>query len=391
MQKIVLVLFFNLVLYAEDIHTLYQKAIESDLYKQMLHEIESAKESQKTNIYSDGFSIGAYGGYADVKDGSNRGSEAGISIAKNFTLGFSKIDRLLQKNQAYADTLKKIKLNQLKAIIFRLYGNYCITMDALQAKADLALTYEQIAEQIDRGVKFGEFAKSKSIMTHLSLENLNLEISKLETELQNYEAKLRSIVDFNGAFECKRIHPNFEAMFGSDASLYFNLFNEKKSVAKLEYALATQSFPSLSLEGSYSDEIDTRRYALSLTLPLSYGSNKFEAKKAAALQKLSATNFEIKAFAKRYLEESKALKRQLNIYKKYVKASEEQIKQASNELISQSKMRFSAGEESLLGVLQATQTKLNMIQNILDLKLKRHNSVADFLYTYAIDPQGVTK
>ena len=57
-------------------------------------------------------------------------------------------------------------------------------MNASQAKGELALVYEEVQNQIDKGVKFGEFDDSKATMAHLTYQNLDLEISKLETELE---------------------------------------------------------------------------------------------------------------------------------------------------------------------------------------------------------------
>ena len=54
-------------------------------------------------------------------------------------------------------------------------------------------------------------------------------------------------------------------------------------------------------------------------------------------------------------------------------------------------MRFRAGEESLISMLKATETKLQMIETILELKIDRHNAVAKYMYDYAIDPKGVSK
>jgi len=41
-------------------------------------------------------------------------------------------------------------------------------------------------------------------------------------------------------------------------------------------------------------------------------------------------------------------------------------------------------------MLKAAETKLQMIETILDLKTKRHEAVSNYLYNYAIDPERVS-
>jgi outer membrane protein TolC len=126
-------------------------------------------------------------------------------------------------------------------------------------------------------------------------------------------------------------------------------------------------------------------------MPLTFDNTQYEAKKARAAHNYSSLNYEISSFKKRYEEETKALKTRLNVYKVHVSATEESIRVSSDKLIRQSNLRFKAGEESLIEILKATETKLQMIDTILQLKLKRHEAVSNYLYNYAIDPQGVKR
>ncbi len=393
MKRIVFscLLILPLVAGAEDVRALFAKVEQSKVYKNYVHRLEAGLQQRKSELYDDGWSVeGAYS-YAEFKDGSDSGNEYGLSIGKEFMLQSSKTTALLKNAQNYNEIAKKIKLNELRALLLKLYGNYCITMDALQAKGELAVVYESVQEQIDKGVEFGEFDSSKSIMAHLTNANLNLEISRLESELENYEAQIRSIVEFDGHFECQKMGVDFARLFETKRSLLSELLLSKKSVAHAQMNLASSNIQKLSAQAGYSDELDTTRYTFNVAIPLNFGSKKYESMRAAALQNYSAASYELEAFAQRYTNESKALKRQLKIYKKYVKDIERSITKASGKLIAQSKERFAAGEDSLIELLKATETKLQMIDTILKLKLQRHEAVTGYLNKYAIDPQGVMK
>ena len=169
------------------------------------------------------------------------------------------------------------------------------------------------------------------------------------------------------------------------------MLNEKKEFKKAMYEVANDNLPTLNTELTYQKELFTKRYILNASMPLNFGSSKSQAKKTAALKELSAINYEIESFKQKHQKETNALKRHLEIYNKYVKQTEKSIKQASNKLVKQSKLRFSAGEDSFVELLKATETKLGMIDNIFALKLKRHSAVFSYLNRYAIDPKGVIK
>ncbi|MBD3842954.1 MAG: TolC family protein [Campylobacterales bacterium] len=260
----------------------------------------------------------------------------------------------------------------------------------MQSKAELSSLYSQIQEHMQKGAEYGEFDNSKVIMSNLALESLNLELSKLENLVQAYEAQIKILVDFDGQFECKNLEVSQEKLFDPEYSALWDVLESNVEKNKAELQVNEQYFDKLSLEAKYTDEIDTNRYTIALSVPLNLGEQN-EAKRALNMKQISAANYELEALRDQYRHESSALKSRLDIYKKYLFSSEKTIIQNANELIKQSNMRFMAGEENFLSMIKATETKLSMIETILNLKLERHNAVAQYMYDYSVDPQGVKK
>jgi len=375
---------------AETLDVLYDKVQMSNLYKSKAEAINASYENKKASYYEDSWSIGAMGGYADVKDGSDAGGEYGVSLGKDFRLGYSKVDKLLKQSGKYYSLKAKAQENRLKVRLWQLYGNYCTTMDALQAKAELAFVYDEIQKHIQKGVDYGEFDSGKAIMAKLSSENLNLQISKLENAVQNYEAQIKVIVPFDGQFECRHIKPDLYKLFDPAYSALWPMLENRVESSKTELNLAEQTATSVNVNATYTNEIDTNRYMINLSVPLNYGS-KNEAKRAAAMSNAASASYELEAFRNSYRYESSALKSRLDIYTKYLTSTESTIQKSANLLVKQSNMRFKAGEESFISMLKATETKLQMIETILELKMDRRNAVAQYMYEYAIDPNGVSK
>jgi hypothetical protein len=377
------------LIFADSITTLFDRVEQSDLYKSRSEAIDAEFEQKRASVYEDGWRVGGDFTYADLKDGSDSDTEYSVSIGKDFMLSGSKIEALLKEEKSYTKMLKEIEKNRIKARLWNLYGSYCITMKALQAKGELGVIYDEMNKYIDKGVRFGEFDASKSIMAYLALENLYLKISELDSKLQDYQSQIEAIVPFDGQFECHRLKPDFNKLFNPKYSALWPMLEGKVNSAKKMVTLSNNRTQTLSVDGSYVDEMDTRRYVLSLSIPLAFGY-KNEAERASAMHTYASALHELKAFQKRYAQDTKALKTRLYIYKNHVSDTESSIKLSTDKLISQSKMRFKAGEESFISMLKSAEIKLQMIETIIELKTKRHESVANYLYNYAIDPQKVS-
>ncbi len=376
---------------AEDINTLYERIVQSNIYKSKSEALSATMQSKKSSLYSDGWNLGATVGYAKGRDAAtDSATEFELSLSKEFNLHSSNIDTLIKDTTLYIENEKKIQENRLKVRLWQLYGNYCITMQALQAKGELASIYDTISAHIDKGVQYGEFDASKAIMAKLALENLNLQISKLENSVQNYEVQIKTLVPFDGQFECKHLKPDIYRLFNPEYSALQGALEKKIEISKEALTLANNTLTKINLGASYANEVDTDKYMLHISLPLAYG-DKNQAARASAMHSLNASNYELETFRNNYIHESSAMENRLEIYRKYLKTSDKLIRDSSNTLIKQSNMRFRAGEESLISMLKATETKLQMIETILELKIDRHNAVAKYMYDYAIDPKGVSK
>ncbi len=379
-----------LLLMAEDIDTLYEKVTHSNIYKSKKEALISNFEASKSSLYTDGWSLGANAGQAQGRNGADSGLEFGVSLSKDFKLNGSSVDTLIKETQAYTQNIKKIEENRLKTKLWQLYGNYCITMQALQAGGELAAVYDTISKHIDKGVEYGEFDISKSIMANLATENMKMQISKLENITQNYEVEIKKIVPFDGQFVCRRLRPDIQNLFKPEYSALYPMLEKQVQINKEQLSIANTKIPKINVGASYSNELDTDKYMLNVSIPLAYG-DKSDSARASAMHALNVSNYQLEIFRNNYTQESSAMQNRLNNYRKYLKQSDKLIMESSNKLIAQSNMRFRAGEESLISMLKATETKVQMIQTILDLKIDRHNAVAQYMYNYAIDPQGVSK
>ncbi len=386
----ILMILLPLWVMAEDINVLYERVTQSDLYKSSSQSLNATVEAKKASLYSDGWNIGADIGQSEGREGADSGMEFGLSLSKDFNLNAAAIEHLINTTQAYAEHKKKIEENRLKVKLWQRYGNYCITLQAIEAKGELGVVYDTIRDYIDKGVEYGEFDVSKSIMALLALENLNLQISKLENSAQHYEAGIRAIVPFDGQFVCQQLRPDITRLFDSQYSAFTPVLQKQIEINKETLALASKKLSTINIGTSYTNELDADKYMFNVSIPLALG-NKQQASRASALHALQASNYELEGFKNRYAHESAAIESRLRIYNKYLNTSDRLIRESSNKLIEQSNMRFRAGEESLIAMLKATETKLQMIETILELKIDRHNAVAQYMYDYAIDPKGVSK
>ena len=388
-MRLLVVLSIPFLLFGQDIKTLFSKLPQTPQYKKIAAKVEAQFLRNRADTFSENYRLGISGAYAKPDEGGS-GAEVEVGFGRDIFLNRSLLKSYYGSLSEIAADMKRMELARLKVKVWRLYGNYCIKMQALQAKGGLGVVYDEIARHIDKGVRLGEFSASDAIMAHLALDTLNLQISELESEVAELEASLRSVVaDFDGQYECFGMKPDTDTLFYPENSYLWGLLY--KNLESLKKRLKLQrSFRELGVDVSFSDEIDTKRGIVALSIPLNKGSAS-EAKRAALSKEISATLHELQGLQESWAQESRALKQRLEIYIEHVSKTEESIKLSANTLIEQSRMRFRAGEESLFSMLKAIETKLNLIETILDLKLRRHNAVADYMQKYAVDIERILK
>lgn len=389
-MKHIIIMLLPVILFAEALELLYEKVPQSSLYKSKSEIIHASYEAKKASLYTDTWSVGLMGAYADVDLGNNSGGEFAVSLDRDFNLQSSKVDTLIKQTKAYSKLQEEVIQSKIKVKLWQLYGNYCTTMNTLQAKSNLANVYYKISKHIKKGFQYGEFDSGKVLMSKLSLENINMQIFKLENAVQNYEAQIQGIVPFDRQFECKHLQVNLDKLFDQESSTLWPVLQKQLSQIESELLLVQERVTKFNIQANYSHEVDTKRYMLNLSLPLNFGK-KNEAKKIAVLSNISAKSNELKTFQNSYLYESNALKNRLNTYNQYLSLTEQELKKSANLLIKRSNIRFKAGEESLIEMLKATEIKLQTIESLFNLKIDRHNAITEYMYKYAINPQGVSK
>jgi hypothetical protein len=387
MRPILLALFAAALLQAQDIRWLFKEAQKSSRYRAVVERIEAEKFEKRAELFDPSYRIGGGVAYAD-EDGGDNGFEYEIGAGRDFYLGSLK--GVFESDAEYREFAKKSELERIKVRLWRLYGNYCILLETLKAKGELGLVYDEIARQIAKGVSLGEFSASDAIMASLALDTLNLQITELETQIAQVEAGIRSIVPaFDAQYLCGDLRPDFDELFNANNSLLWSLMDAKAEAIRSQ--IATQKRVRLvGVDVGYSDELDAKRGSIALSIPLFAGPGA-ESKKAALLKRLSAALHTTESLKREYGEDTKVLHTRLRIYKEQVQTTERSIRLSADTLIRQSRMRFEAGEESLVQMLKAIETKLALIETILELKLKRHNAVADYMDKYAIDIERVIK
>ncbi|WP_456402001.1 TolC family protein [Hydrogenimonas sp.] len=389
-KSTVILLLSASILAAQNLKELYREVERSPLFQSRVEAIDAESARAASQRYEDGWSVGADLARAFPKEGGSSGTEYALSVGKEFNLRRSVLGRLLKQNRIYHELRKRVELNRLKSRLFGLYGSYCIDAEALAAQKHLAAIYREMLKQIDTGVRFGEFDASKALMAHLALENLNLKIVETESRMKWIEGEISGIVPFDSRAECPVTEPGLRDLLDPENSAYAPLLGLRETLSKEALTLSRSRVPKIGLSATYSDEIDTRRATLGLSVPLSFGKRS-EAERVAALHDYSAAKREKEALERSYRAASEALRKRLGLYTSKVERFEASINLTTETLIEQSRMRFKAGEESFLSLLKAAETKLQMIETLLTLKTKRHEAIIQFIDAYAVDPEGANR
>ncbi|MRJ01848.1 MAG: hypothetical protein GXO19_01785 [Epsilonproteobacteria bacterium] len=374
-------------LVGQDITFLFQKSRESLLFLKERDRIEAEGLHRKSDLFDADYRTALGLGYGRDDGGGEKGMEYEVSAGRDLFVG-GDLKGYFSTVESYTEYRLRLELNKIKIELWRLYGNYCLLMRSLQAKGKLGEVYDEIARHIDTGVRLGEFSASDSIMAHLSLDKLNLEISQLEPQLAQIEGKIKQIVpEFDGEFICRGLRPDFDSLFSVENSLLWKLFSLKEKGLREELRLHGV-LRRIGIDLTLTRERDGQGGMVTFSIPLSL-SPSAQMERAAILKELSALLKEVDQLKIQYGQDTRVLKERLRVYRDHVSRTEHSIELSADTLIRQSQMRFKAGEEGLMEMLKAVETKLALLETILQLKLKRRNIIADYMERYGIDIERV--
>ncbi|MRI83238.1 MAG: hypothetical protein C6I00_02350 [Nitratiruptor sp.] len=378
---------FALPLLAQDLLSLWSQIEEAPSYRQHSSKIEAQILTQQAQTFNANPRISLALGYGESDEGPGK-MEYEVGIGRDLFVG-GDLKGYMRHSKRYGELIQLYEANRLKIELWRLYGRHCLIQESLQAKRKLRDLYAKMADHIETGVRLGEFGANEALMARLELRRLELELTQIAMELDRFASGIASLIpSFDGHFVCTLPPLDRKALFEPENSLAWRVYQERKLLLQRELDLRSKPIQTLGLDLTLAKELDAKRASLSLSIPLATSSSTKRAKEAAR-KELLAAHYELERFTLEYRQERERLKRRLQLYQQRLQNLESSMEDLAQSLVEQSQKRFLAGEEGVLGLLKALESRLALVETILQTKLDHLEAIAEYMERYGIEIERV--
>ncbi len=315
--------------------------------------------------------------------------EYGVELSKSFLLGDQRTEALeiaKLNNRAISFELDNKMLafsNSLKSQ----YHQSCLITEQKIAFEEFFEEFQELYSKKLKAYKYQEISKKELLQLEIEKEDLKQKLENLkatESILKQTLLDAIGIKSENSTLLCQDLHPmEFNQ---NDSSLMFeNSTNSLKSqieATKKSAKFYDRNFESVELSVGYDDEIDTKRYGVGLSLPLSFSSKKDEYKKISAIYQQKALILQKKSLLIEKNRAFKELKANLENKKKLILSTKSRIDRFKNSLLPLIEQSYRLGESSVIEYLLSKQ-KLWQLQELLNEHKKAYYKSLFELYTVA--------
>jgi outer membrane protein, heavy metal efflux system len=311
---------------------------------------------------------------AHAKDPIQEGLEYAVGISQNIVTPFGASEKesvvMNLSRGIQQDTKHELHLRELD--IASKYYTTCTSKELHRKSNSLFEEQKKRVEELKSVYLLGEISKKKLLFNQLELAKFHKSTNAYKRAyLEEFTLLQRSVGDLviddvacSDMVEPKR---DFEI---KDLSEHGELkrLEYQKNAAKSMYELNASPIQEIGYELLYEHELETDRYSLGITIPLSFVSSKQELLKEYSLKQNTAY-----AYAKESLRDEihtttmKHLDKLEVIYDEY-RLLQDEVLPLSKELLELSEYAYKEGEESLMEYLDSSRSYTQNTLEMLEIK-----------------------
>lgn len=310
----------------------------------------------------------------------DKGYEYAIGISKDIRLGnIQAQERQIANLNNQANLIEGQKRildfsNGLKNI----YHQHCVDMQIhrsiKQSYADLLKLYRKK----QKAYKYQEISKTELMQIESEKNRLQAQVQELKMmqEISKQKVLMLSRVGNATKLSCKDTYPiRTKVKLNNLFSLSNEAYQKRIESTKAKLKRYSHSVESLSVSGQYGKELDTDRYTVGVSLPLSFTSERSEKERAAALYKGSAIEY---SYEQEMLErKSLLLELQMTLKSQalMVKTLSKNHRDYKQRLLPLVKKSYLLGETSVLEYLLSRQKLYTLNQELYGAKKAYYNTL----------------
>ena len=358
---------------------LYTAGKHNDLSKALSQEALSLKAKSRADTATDPIALYVEGTRA-YPDGGKSGNEYAVGASKTFKLPTIREQELaIQQlsNDAVMLEGKKSLLN-FRNGLKNLYHQHCLDQQ----------NYRVFKRSYEDFVKL--FKKKQKAYTY---QEISLrELMQLETEKNRLYAKLMSLdmerkisketlttlagISEHAQFSCQDIYPvRSRVSLPKSFSLTKEAYNKRLQSTKKAVERYSHGFDSVDVSAQYTNELDVDRYTIGVTIPLNFGSEKYEQERVAAMYQNSAIEHRYHQVLKEKRSQLTRLRLMLKSEAAMTHALMKNYRKYKQKVLPLMRKSYDLGETSVIEYLLSKQKLYQLQEEIYQTKKAYYNTL----------------
>ncbi|MDD5157352.1 TolC family protein [Sulfurimonas sp.] len=370
--KIFLILSMAVSVYAQNL----QEILDSLAKSKKINSIKAKRDSEIANnelLFSyDAPSLGAT--VAHAKDTQRSGSEYTVIFSQNISHPFSSGSKKNATDFA-TKSFKQAAVHDMHIASLEVASKYhsaCVAKEMQESAAMLLSMQNERFAKVKKAYELGEVSKKDMLFNKLDLVKLSKktngykreylqELSSLQQSAENIEINSLSCSDLLNLTEDVKLGNIDEHDEIKDLE-----FQQKSSLAS--YDVYSAPLSSIGYFASFADELDTKRYAVGISIPLSSLTAQKEQARTKYLNHSSSIGLQKESLKKEIELSSKSLQIRIKtLYNEHYNLKNEVIP-LSEELVKLSKIALDEGEGMILEYIDASRSYSENMLEMLEIK-----------------------
>ncbi|MCW8895179.1 TolC family protein [Sulfurimonas sp.] len=312
------------------------------------------------------------------------GYEYSIGVEQKFMN--SSVKESLSKSARYQSDAEILNLKHdfllLENDVRLLYHLNCLDKQAIEQYKASYLSFKTLYTKKEKAYKYGEISKKELLQLQIELDRLNSEYKHIENEEKtsrnNLQSKILLPIFEESVLSCKDTYAVTEKLVinNNEISLQVKSLNKKIKSAQSDFNQYDSIFDSYTLFAAYQDEIDTKRFVVGLSIPLNFTSPINEEKRAAAMHKKSALEYEKQGLRLERESKMKLLEKRLLQSYQNIESVKSMLNKYENELMPLIERGYRLGEDSAIEYL-LSQREMWMYKKDL---IQHHKNYYEMLF-----------
>jgi len=352
----------------------------NDLSKAVTQEALAQKAKSRAETSADPLALYLEGTRAEPDVGAS-GNEYAVGLSKHLKFPSIREEELAMGQLASDASLiegKKQVLN-FRNGLKNLYHQHCLDRQNYHVFKQSYDDFMRLYQKKQKAYSYQEISKTELMQLETEKSRLYAKLISLKMEEDVSGATLATlsgIGDENVHFSCRDVYPIRRSVV---LPKKFTLTQEahKKRLERTRKAMKryAQPFDSVDLSAQYTNELDVDRYTIGVSIPLNFGSEKYEQERVAAMYENSAVTHRFNQIMKEKSSQLTRLQMMLKSQAFMVGALEKNYQKYRHKVLPLVQRSYELGETSVIEFLMSKQKLYQLREEIYQTKKAYYNTL----------------